>query len=481
MPGASGRAAALADARTRTAPAADRTGGHVGSGAAEAVARARSAANLAAAAYPWWSELGPGERRHRLFAAADLIESRAKAFALVMAEEIGSTRAWVEFNLSVAAGMLREAGSLTTQICGTILPSNTPGVTAMGTRQPVGVVLGIAPWNAPVALAVRAVAMPLACGNTTILKASEICPRTHRLVGEVLAEAGIDNGALQVVTNDMSEAAEVVEELIGHDAVRRVNFTGSTRVGRVVAEVAARHLKPVLLELGGKAPMLVLDDADLEQATAAAAFSAFMNQGQICMSTERIVVDHVVADAFVALIARKAAPLLSGNPTTDHNTPLGPVVGFDAVERLDGMVKDAVTKGARIVAGGRIDGIYMDATVIDYVTPNMRIYAEECFGPVVAIIRVHGDEEAIRVANDTEYGLSSAVFSRDLQRAMRVARRIEAGICHINGPTVEDEPQMPFGGMKSSGYGRFGGAAAIEEFTELRWLTFATQPRNYPI
>ncbi len=481
MPGASGRAAALADARTRTAPAADRTGGHVGSGAAEAVARARSAANLAAAAYPWWSELGPGERRHRLFAAADLIESRAKAFALVMAEEIGSTRAWVEFNLSVAAGMLREAGSLTTQICGTILPSNTPGVTAMGTRQPVGVVLGIAPWNAPVALAVRAVAMPLACGNTTILKASEICPRTHRLVGEVLAEAGIDNGALQVVTNDMSEAAEVVEELIGHDAVRRVNFTGSTRVGRVVAEVAARHLKPVLLELGGKAPMLVLDDADLEQATAAAAFSAFMNQGQICMSTERIVVDHVVADAFVALIARKAAPLLSGNPTTDHNTPLGPVVGFDAVERLDGMVKDAVTKGARIVAGGRIDGTYMDATVIDYVTPNMRIYAEECFGPVVAIIRVHGDEEAIRVANDTEYGLSSAVFSRDLQRAMRVARRIEAGICHINGPTVEDEPQMPFGGMKSSGYGRFGGAAAIEEFTELRWLTFATQPRNYPI
>jgi acyl-CoA reductase-like NAD-dependent aldehyde dehydrogenase len=206
-----------------------------------------------------------------------------------------------------------------------------------------------------------------------------------------------------------------------------------------------------------------------------------MNQGQICMSTERIVVDHAVADAFVALIARKAAPLLSGNPTTDHNTPLGPVVGFDAVERLDGMVKDAVTKGARIVAGGRIDGTYMDATVIDHVTPNMRIYAEECFGPVVAIIRVHGDEEAIRVANDTEYGLSSAVFSRDLQRAMRVARRIEAGICHINGPTVEDEPQMPFGGMKSSGYGRFGGAAAIEEFTELRWLTFATQPRNYPI
>jgi acyl-CoA reductase-like NAD-dependent aldehyde dehydrogenase len=251
-------------------------------------------------------------------------------------------------------------------------------------------------------------------------------------------------------------------------------------VGRIVAELAARHLKPVLLELGGKAPLLALDDANLEEAASAAAFGAFMNQGQICMSTERLIVDDSVADAFVALITRKASTLLAGNPRTGQ-TPLGPVVGADAIDRIDGIVKDAVSKGARIIAGGRIDGTYMDATVVDHVTPNMRIYAEECFGPVVAIIRVHGDDEAIRVANDTEYGLSSAVFSRDLQRAMRAARRIEAGICHINGPTVDDEPQMPFGGMKASGYGRFGGAAAVEEFTELRWITFATQPRRYPI
>ena len=413
-------------------------------------------------------------------AAADLIEARASAFLDVMAEEIGSTREWVEFNISLAAAMLREAASVTTQISGTIIPSNHPGVTAMGTRQPVGVVLGIAPWNAPVVLAVRAVAMPLACGNTVILKASEICPRTHQLVGAVLSEAGIDGGALQVVTNDPSEASEVVEELIGHPAVRRVNFTGSTRVGRLIAETAARHLKPVLLELGGKAPLLVLDDADLDAAAAAAAFGAFMNQGQICMSTERLVVDDKVADAFAERLARKASLLLAGNPRTGH-VPLGPVVGFDAVDRIDGIVKDAVTKGAAILAGGRIEGTFMDATVVDRVTPNMRIYTEECFGPVVAMIRVHGDDEAVRVANDTEYGLSSAVFSRDLQRAMRVARRIEAGICHINGPTVDDEPQMPFGDMKASGYGRFGGAAAIEEFTELRWITFGTETRTYPI
>ena len=198
------------------------------------------------------------------------------------------------------------------------------------------------------------------------------------------------------------------------------------------------------------------------------------------MSTERLVVDDRVADAFAEKIARKAALLLAGNPRNGQ-VPLGPVVGFDAIDRLDGIVKDAVTKGATILAGGRIDGTFMDATVIDHVTPNMRIYTEECFGPVVAMIRVHGDEEAIRVANDTEYGLSSAVFSRDLQRAMRVARRIEAGICHINGPTVADEPQMPFGGMKASGHGRFGGAAVVEEFTELRWITFGGDRRSYPI
>jgi acyl-CoA reductase-like NAD-dependent aldehyde dehydrogenase len=376
--------------------------------------------------------------------------------------------------------MLREAGAATTQVTGTIIPSSKPGMTAFGVRQPVGVVLGIAPWNAPVVLAVRAVAMPLACGNTVILKASEICPRTHQLVGDVLAEAGIDRGAVQVVTNPAADAALVVEALIAHPAVRRVNFTGSTRVGRVVAEVSARYLKPALLELGGKAPFLVLDDADLDEAVAAAAFSAFMNQGQICMSTERLIVDvdESVADAFVEKLARKAAMLTSGG---SGNSPLGPVVGFDAVERIDGLVKDAVAKGGRILAGGRIDGIYMDATVIDRVTPNMRIYEDECFGPVVAIVRVQGDDEAIRVGNDTVYGLSSAVFSRDVQRAMRVARRIESGICHINGPTVQDEPQMPFGGVKASGYGRFGGGSAIEEFTDLRWMTISTQPGTYPI
>ncbi|MGD9914777.1 MAG: aldehyde dehydrogenase [Rhizobiaceae bacterium] len=443
---------------------------------AQAAREAMHVANAAAAAFPIWSALPPGERRARLFRAADMLEARSAELVQLMRDEVGASQAWADFNISTGAGMLREAGSLTTQINGTVLPSNRPGVTAFGLRQPAGVVLGIAPWNAPVVLAVRAVAMPLACGNTVILKASEICPGTHSLVAEILIDAGIDRDALGVVVNEPHLAADMVEALIAHPAVRRVNFTGSTRIGRLVAVTAARHLKPALLELGGKAPLLVLDDADLDQAVEAAAFGSFMNQGQICMSTEKIVVDEKLADAFGEQLARRARQLAA----SPGHSATGPVVGFEAVERIGGLITDAVQKGARVLAGGRVSGTCIDATVLDLVTPNMRIYGEECFGPVVSLIRVHGDDEAVRVANDTEYGLASAVFSRDVQRALNVARRLETGICHVNGATVDDEPHMPFGGMKSSGYGRFGGMFAIDEFTEMRWVTVASQPRTYP-
>jgi acyl-CoA reductase-like NAD-dependent aldehyde dehydrogenase len=422
----------------------------------------------------------PSLRRAKLMKAADLLEGRADDFAAAMAEETGATAAWARFNLELGAATLREAASITTQITGTLIPSDKPGMTAMALRRPVGVVLGIAPWNAPVILGVRAVAMPLACGNTVVLKTSEICPRTHRLIGEVLRDAGLGHGVVNIISNAPADAARVVEALIAHPAVRRVNFTGSTRVGRVIAEVAGRHLKPCLLELGGKAPFVVLDDADLEEAAKAAAFGAFLNQGQICMSTERIVVDEAVADAFVEKLARLAAPLLAGDPREGFPA-LGSIIGPEAVERIDGLIKDAVFKGARILSGGQVRGSLIDATVLDHVTPAMRIYAEESFGPIAAIIRVRGVDEAVRVANDTDYGLSSAVFGQDIRRALDVASRIEAGICHINGPTVHDEAQMPFGGVKASGYGRFGGTAAIGEFTELRWITLSSLPGHYPI
>jgi len=447
--------------------------------AAATQADARAAASAAAAAFPAWSRTGPTERRMLLLKAADLLEARTPDFIARMTSETGATKIWAGFNVHLAAQMLREAAAMTTQIAGEVIPSDVPGSFAMSIRQPVGVVLAIAPWNAPVILAVRSIAMPLACGNTVVLKASELCPATHHLIGAVLKEAGFPAGVVNIITNAPDDAHEIVEALIAHPAVRRVNFTGSTRVGRIIAQTAAPYLKPVLLELGGKAPLIVLDDADLDAAVEAAAFGAFMNQGQICMSTERLVVDEKVADAFVVRLAAKASRLPAGDPAKG-DVVIGSLVNAEAVKRIAALLEDAKAKGATIVAGGGIEGTVMQATVLDHVDSSMRVYGEESFGPLVSVVRVDGEDEAVRVANDTEYGLSAAVFSRDIGRAMAVAARIESGICHINGPTVHDEAQMPFGGVKASGYGRFGGKAAIHEFTELRWITVQNGPRHYP-
>ncbi|MCC6813701.1 MAG: aldehyde dehydrogenase [Rubrivivax sp.] len=447
--------------------------------AAASAADAVAAADAAAAAFPAWSTLAPKERRALLNRAADVLAERTPDFVKAMAAETGAAPMWAAFNCQLAAGMLREAAALVTQIGGEVIPSDKPGLLAMGLRQPAGVVLGIAPWNAPVILGTRAIATPLACGNTVVLKSSEICPRTHWLIADALRSAGVPPGVINVVSNAPADAATVVEALIAHPAVRRVNFTGSTRVGRLVAQACARHLKRPLLELGGKAPMVVLDDADLNEAVAAAAFGAYMNQGQICMSTERLVVDEAIADAFVERLGRKAATLRAGVPGTE-GCVLGAMVGREAAERVRGLIDDALAKGATLVAGGEIEGTIMQPALLDHVTPAMRIYREESFGPVVAVVRVRSVDEAVTVANDNEYGLSSAVFGRDVNRALAVARRIDAGICHVNSATVQDEAQMPFGGMKGSGYGRFGGHAGIEEFTELRWITLQTSPAHYP-
>lgn len=447
--------------------------------AAATVADAQAAADAAAAAFPIWSALGPSERRRRLLRAADLLAERTQDFVAAMAAETGSTAGWAHFNVNLGSNMLREAASLTTQVAGEVLPSDRPGNFAMTVRQPAGVVLGIAPWNAPVILGVRAVATPLACGNTVVLKASEVCPRVHQLIGEVLVEAGLGEGVVNVVTNAPADAGEVVAALINHKAVRRINFTGSTKVGRIIAEAAARQLKPVLLELGGKAPLVVLDDANVEHAVNAAIFGAFMHQGQICMSTERIIIDNAIADDFVKQMAARAAALPAGDPSR-NDVALGSVVDQSTVDRVMALLEDAVAKGAEVVAGGKAEGTIMQATVVDGVTPKMDLFYEESFGPVVAVVRASGVDELVRLANDTEYGLTSAVFGADVTRAMNVARRIEAGICHINGPTVSDEAHLAFGGTKASGYGRFGGLAGIHEFTELRQITIEDSGQHYP-
>ena len=444
------------------------------------IAEASAAADRAAAAFPAWSAIGPSARRALLTRAADALASRADAFVAAMMGEIGATEGWARFNLMLAVGIVREAAALTTQVGGEVIPSDKPGCIAMALREPVGVILGIAPWNAPIVLGVRAIAVALACGNTVVLKASELCPRTYGLIAEAFDEAGLGDGVVNLVTNAPADAPEIVGALIDHPAVRRINFTGSTRVGRIVAVRAAQNLKPCLLELGGKAPLIVLDDADLDEAVKAAAFGAFMNQGQICMSTERIIVVDTVADAFAAKYRDKVATMAVGDPRAG-NTPLGAVVAAKTVAHVVSLVDDALAAGAEQLTGGAADGVLMPAHVIDRVTPAMRLFRDESFGPVVGIIRARDEAHAIELANDTDYGLSAAVFTRDTARGLRVARQIRSGICHINGPTVHDEAQMPFGGVGASGYGRFGGKAGIDAFTELRWITIETQPGHFPI
>ncbi|MBL8351794.1 MAG: aldehyde dehydrogenase family protein [Burkholderiaceae bacterium] len=443
-------------------------------------ADARAAVDAAAEAFKTWSQTGPGERRMLLLKAADALEAKTPKFVEAVPAETGATGMWAGFNVMLAAGMIREAAALTTQVAGEVIPSDVPGSLAMAMRQPAGVVLGIAPWNAPIILGVRAIATPLACGNTVIFKGSENCPRTHQLIVEAFQDAGFPPGVLNYLTNAPADAGKVVEAMVAHPAVRRVNFTGSTRVGRLIAMTCAKYLKPAVLELGGKAPLVILDDADLDDAVNAAAFGAFANSGQICMSTERIIVDQRIAGDFVARFAKKASSLPLGDPRKPEPVVLGSVIGIGTVEHCNALIDDALAKGAKLVCGGKADSTLMPATVLDHVTPAMRIYHEETFGPVKCIVRVDGVDAAVDCANDNEYGLSAAVFGRDIARAMNVARRIESGICHVNGPTVHDEAQMPFGGVKGSGLGRFGGKAGIAEFTELRWITVQTAPRHYP-
>lgn len=455
--------------------------GEVASRAAAATPEdAKAAADAAAKAFPKWSAVGPNERRAKLNKAADLLEAKSAQFATLMLAETGCTMGWGHFNVHFGALLLREAAALTTQITGEVVPSDVPGVLAMALRQPVGVVLGIAPWNAPVILGVRSVAMPLACGNTVVLKASEVCPATHRLIGTVLKEAGLGEGVVNVITHDAKDAGAVSEALISHPAVRRVNFTGSSRVGKLVAQTAAKYLKPVLLELGGKAPLIVLDDADIDAAVSATVFGAFANQGQICMSTERVIVQEKVADEFASKLAKRVAALPVGDPRQGEFV-LASVVGRPTVDRVEKLVSEAVAQGAKVLAGGeKTSGTVMQGIVVDRVTPKMTLFREESFGPQVSITRVKTIDEAVALANDTEYGLSAAVFTRDLVKGIEIAKRIDSGICHVNSPTVQDEAQMPFGGVKNSGYGRFGGKAGINEFTELRWITVQVGPRHYP-
>jgi aldehyde dehydrogenase (NAD+) len=441
---------------------------------------ARRAIEAAAAAFPAWSNTLPAERQALFLKAADILQKKQNEIVTILAEETGCTFGFAMFQTMFTPGLLREAASQVHNPIGEIIPADLPGAFYMAIRQPVGVVAGIAPWNAPLILSLRAICLPIAYGNTAVLKPStESSVSGGVVIAEIFHEAGFPKGVLNLVTNGPGGSGEVGDELIENPRVRRINLTGSTSVGRQLAEKAGRHLKRVSLELGGQNPLVILRDADVDYAVNAAAFGAFLHQGQICMSVRRIIVEKPIAREFTEKFVKKISAFKVGNPK-EPDTIIGPLINKQQLSQVKGNVDAAVRDGAKILCGGKAEGLCYHPTVLTNVKPSTPFAREETFGPVVSVIEVENEEEVVRAANETAYGLSAGVITRDFVKGLAVAERIETGIVHINDQSVHDEPQVPFGGVKDSGWGRFGGRAALEEFTELRWISMQRTPRQYP-
>jgi aldehyde dehydrogenase (NAD+) len=441
---------------------------------------ARRAVEAAAEAFPAWSQTPPAARQGLFLKAADVLESRRDEIVSLLARETGCTFGFGMFQMGFTPGLLRQAAGSAYQPIGEVIPSDLPGAFALGFRQPVGVVGAIAPWNAALILSLRAITAPLAFGNTVVLKPSEWSPIAGGLIwGEIFAEAGLPAGVLNIVTHAPGEATPIGDELVESPHVRRLNFTGSTQTGRRLAEVAGRNLKRIVLELGGYNPLIVLADADLGYAVDASGFGAFLHQGQICMSVRKILVERPIADEFVERLVAKTASLKIGDPK-EHDTIIGPLINEQALATVQGRVGSAVAGGARVLTGGEAVGPCYRPTLLADVPADSEFAREETFGPVAAIEVVDSADQAVERANATGYGLAAGIITRDNDKGFALAQSLESGIVHVNDQPVHDEPQMPFGGVKDSGWGRFGGRAALEEFTELRWITVQSGTRPFP-
>ncbi|MCT8974787.1 aldehyde dehydrogenase family protein [Microbaculum marinisediminis] len=441
---------------------------------------ARAAIEAAQAAFPAWSELPFTKRAHYMLKVAEVFEKRKMEIVEALQAEGGGWFGKGMFETGYVPEIFHAAAAANYQSVGEVLPSEY-GKMSMAVRRAMGVVSVISPWNFPVLLTARGLAFPIAAGNTVVLKPSEETPYCGGLLfAEVFEEAGVPEGVLNVVTCSRDKVQEVGDELIENPYVKGISFTGSTAVGRQVAAKAGAHLKKCCVELGGKDSLIVCDDADMERATQAANFGAFMHQGQICMSVEKVLVHEKIFDQFLAKFVERAARLGVGDPTRDKGNIIGPLINDKQVDKVRAQLEDALAKGAEIALGGKIEGRFVEPTILTGVTPGMKIYDEETFGPVVPVIPFRTDEEAIRIANDTEYGLSAGVMTGDESRGLAIAGRLDTGNCHVNCSSVNDEPHVPFGGVKASGVGKHGGRWSMETFTETRWITLDRGGRPYP-
>ena len=435
------------------------------------------AAVAAAAAQPAWADTSYDERAAILRRAAVIYEAHRPELGTWTQRETGAVHGKMHHEQSFAVGELNAAATMPFQPYGQLVPSVVPGRLSMLRRVPVGVIGVITPWNSPSVLGMRVVAPALAVGNAVIIKPDPQTPVCGgAMFAAVFREAGLPEGLLQVVVG----GADVGEAIVTDPNVTRVSFTGSTTAGRRVGTLAGGLLKRVSLELGGNNAFVVLDDADLDAAASAGAFASFQFQGQVCFATGRHIVHRSVAAASVDLLSEKANRLRLGDPYREE-VDLGPIVNQKQLERVDGIVQRSVAGGARIVTGGTHDGLFYRPTVLTGVTTEQAAWREEIFGPVAPVVVFDTDEEALALANDSEYGLTGAVYSRSISRGLALAQRMRSGMVHVNDQTVNDEATIPFGGMGASGNGaRFGGAANWDEFTEWQWVTVRDEPRSYP-
>lgn len=432
---------------------------------------ALAAVDAAAAAQPKWAARAPRERGEILRRAFELMIERREQIAFLMSLENGKALPDARAEVTYAAEFLRWFSEEAVRVGGENRVAPSGAYSIVTNRLPVGVCFLITPWNFPAAMATRKIGPALAAGCTVILKPAAETPLTALLIGEILQEAGVDSGVVNIVTTD--KPAVVSEVIMSDERVRKISFTGSTQIGKLLLKQAADKVMRTSMELGGNGPFIVCEDADLDLAIEGAMLAKMRNGGQACTAVNRFFVHEAIADEFAKRLSEKMGALVVG-AGTDEKTQLGPMINVKAVEKMNSLVDDALGKGASRILGDPngvpVQGCYYPATVLDRVSANALIMKEEVFGPVAAIVRTSSDDQALDLANQTEYGLAGYIFSRDVAKAMRLAKRLEVGMVGINRGLVSD-PAAPFGGLKESGLGREGGFEGIDEYLETQYLS----------